>query len=88
MKIKKEIFIEQERSVTIRFASPPNERFCSSCQLASRFVTIDEAAVFGGISSRAIFHLVEAEMLHWIETQFGLLLVCLNSLGNYPLTVG
>ncbi|MDQ4121498.1 MAG: hypothetical protein M3209_08640 [Acidobacteriota bacterium] len=80
MKIKREIFTEQERSVTIRFPNQPTEQFCPVCQSASPFVTTDEAAIFCGMTSRAIFTLVEDKTLHSVETQLGLLLVCLNSL--------
>ena len=77
---KKEIYIERERSITIRFANRQSMRFCRSCQTDSRFVTVDEAAIMLRTTSREIFHRVEAAEIHSAETNEGLLLVCLASL--------
>lgn len=82
MKIKREFFVEKERTVTLRFADLSGERFCPVCGAPSRFVTTDEAAIIGGTSSRQIFRLVENECLHSRETRLGLLQVCLQSLSN------
>jgi hypothetical protein len=45
-------------------------------------VTLNEAARITGISERAIFRGVEASMIHFIESESGALLVCVNSLGS------
>lgn len=46
-------------------------------------VTVDGAAILIGVSSRAIFRLVESGDLHFAETPDKLLLICRNSLwGN------
>lgn len=44
-------------------------------------VTADEAAILAGVSPRAIYQLMEARKLHFIETPDRLVLICLNSLG-------
>ena len=43
-------------------------------------VTADEAAGLAGVSSRTIYRRVEAESLHFMETNEGRLLICTNSL--------
>ncbi|MDQ4122822.1 MAG: hypothetical protein M3209_15405 [Acidobacteriota bacterium] len=84
MKIKRKFFIEQERTTTIRFGSgSPFEQFCPLCSARSRFVTVDEAAIFCGTNSRMIFRLVENDRLHSQETPLGLLLVCFQSLSAF-----
>jgi hypothetical protein len=45
-------------------------------------VTADEAASQAGLSARAIYQLIEARALHFIETPDRLVFVCLNSLGK------
>ena len=77
---KREIYIERERSITIRFANGQSLRFCRSCQTDSRFVTVDEAAIMRRTTSREIFRRVETDQIHSAETNEGLLLVCLTSL--------
>jgi hypothetical protein len=39
----------------------------------------EEAAARAGVGLRAIYRLVEAHKLHFIETPEGLVLICLNS---------
>ena len=79
---KREIMIERERSVTIRFGNlgARAPQFCALCQTDSRFLTIDEAAITCGLSSLEVFRLVEDRKIHWIETRQGLTLICLASL--------
>lgn len=79
---KKELIIERERSVTIRFANALSERFCVACGGRMQFVTIDEAAVVRQTTARQIFRLVEADLVHFDETENGLLLICFASLSK------
>ena len=43
-------------------------------------VTVDEAVIAAGVSTRAIYQGVEDGKLHFTETLEGLLRICLNSL--------
>jgi DNA-binding transcriptional MerR regulator len=43
-------------------------------------LSIDDAAILAGVSSRTIFRWAEAGIVHSTETPEGLLLICLNSL--------
>ena len=80
---KREIFIERERTLTIRFADAPVRKFCGECRAESRFVTINEAAIAAQTTAREIFRRVENDRLHCAETAEGFLLVCLVSLQNF-----
>lgn len=53
---------------------------CPDCNARVEWVTVDEAALLAGVSSRTIFRQVEAEQLHFTEIASGLLFICLNSL--------
>lgn len=79
---RREINIERERSITIRFIKPQSLRFCPACQTDAPFVSVDEAAIARQTTSRHIFHLVEAGEIHSFESNEGLLLVCLASLAS------
>jgi hypothetical protein len=58
---------------------------CAECAARVEWVTVDEAALLAGVSSRMIFRRVEAEQLHFTEISSGLLFICLNSLGPIQL---
>lgn len=85
MKIKrrKEILVEHERNITIKFSSIAAEKFCQSCAAPSRFITTDEAALSCNTTSLTIFRLVETKKIHSLETTEGLLLICFASLLNF-----
>ncbi len=53
---------------------------CRECGGEAPLVTVEEATVLIGISSRAIYRLVEGGRLHFTETADGGVLVCLASL--------
>jgi len=55
---------------------------CVKCDARAEMVSVEDAAIVSGESSRTIFRLVEREQLHSLETSDGLLLVCLNSLSK------
>lgn len=86
MKITRKSELIIERSVTIRFggaaAEQRSERFCRECASDEQFVTVDEAAILRGTTSRRIFYSIEAEQIHSLETVDGLLVVCLASLAS------
>lgn len=79
---KRELIIERKRSVTIKFGNISGERFCAACGERAQFVTIDEAAIVRQSTARQIFQLVEADLIHFIETENGLLLICFASLSE------
>jgi hypothetical protein len=79
IKTRTEITLETDRLLVVssrkRFAA-----WCDSCQTNVEMTSVDEAALLGGITSRTLFHWVEAGQVHAGETANGLLLICLNSL--------
>jgi len=54
--------------------------WCFSCGDHVRPLTTDEAALQAHVTSLTIFHWVESDRLHYIESSDGLLLICPNSL--------
>jgi hypothetical protein len=77
---KTEITVETRRILAIKRRSRPALEWCPECGGQSEMVTPDEAAILRRVSSRAIYVAIEAEELHFIETQSGLILICLRSL--------
>jgi hypothetical protein len=54
--------------------------FCELCGTDGEFVTIDDAVLFSGLSTREIVWLVETKKIHFLETNRGHLFVCRQSL--------
>lgn len=55
------------------------EAWCNQCGEQRQMIHPGEAAARAGVSLRAIYRLVEAHKLHFIETPEGLVLICPNS---------
>ena len=43
-------------------------------------LTADEAAIMARVSTRVIYQWIEADEIHFAETDDGLILICINSL--------
>jgi predicted site-specific integrase-resolvase len=48
-------------------------------------ITLDEALVLAGVTSRIVHRWAEAGRIHYLETPSGCLLVCLDSLSKLAL---
>jgi hypothetical protein len=82
MKKKTKLTIETQRLLIIRGGSSYQCAKCEACGEVVRLITVDEAAMLAQVGSRAIYRLVEAEKIHFIETSEELLLICINSLNR------
>jgi hypothetical protein len=83
MKRKKmEIIIEREQVLVIRRLDAQQSRWCAECSGQAQMLSIDEAAALARLSARALYRRVEASQVHFMETEDGLLLICINSLLN------
>jgi hypothetical protein len=74
------ITVETERIVSINDRGPIEIAQCGLCRVPTIWVTPDSAAVIVGVTSRTIYRWVENQLVHYVETPTGLLLICLNSL--------
>ncbi len=54
--------------------------WCAACQCRVRLLSPEAAASVAGISTRAMYRLIEARRIHFTETDDGQLQVCLDSL--------
>lgn len=81
-KTKKIIEITSETSEFFIIRRPHTRvtAWCSECQRKVRLLTPEAAADGAGVSIRAIFRLIEAGRIHFIETDGGRVLVCFDSL--------
>lgn len=57
--------------------------FCQQCAADKEFVSLDDAVLFSGLSTRKILRLVEADNLHFLESSGGHLFVCRQSLNSF-----
>ena len=79
---RKQIVITAERSETyiIRQEQGASVRaWCADCAGEIECLTVEQVVTLTGLSARKVFRLVEAEGIHFRETDDGRLLVCPNS---------
>ncbi|HEY6242371.1 MAG TPA: hypothetical protein VIX17_00410 [Pyrinomonadaceae bacterium] len=79
MRTRTEITLEMDRTIVIGRGAL-NEHWCTACHQPQKMLTIDQAAVRAGVSSRTIFHWADAGQVHSVENAEGLLLICPNSI--------
>ena len=82
MKVRRtmKIGVETQRVVSLTRRVYALEAWCSQCGEQRQMIHPEEAASRAGVSLRAIYRLVEARQLHFIETPEGLVLICPNSI--------
>jgi hypothetical protein len=68
--------IEKHEVVLIRSSRKLKRVFCPECAEPVALVTPDEAVRISGISSRAIYRLIEEGRIHLAETPDGVALIC------------
>ena len=76
------VTVETERVFAARTSKAPPANWCERCGSEVRMLTPDEAAVLARTSVRVIYRRIEAERLHFVETDDGWILICLNSLSG------
>ena len=81
MKVRRtmKIGLETQRVVSLTKRVQTIEAWCSHCGKRREMICAEEAAARAGVSLRAIYRLVEAHELHFVETPEGLVLICPNS---------
>ena len=83
-----EITIETDRILVLSKHKVSIVSWCRECRQQIKMVTVDEAAIIGGVSPRAIYRSVEAQAVHFLERADGLLLICPKSLPTSDPTAG
>ncbi|HWP42833.1 MAG TPA: hypothetical protein VNO14_06340 [Blastocatellia bacterium] len=86
--MKRRIIIETEveRLIVIR-GHDSLVAWCGLCADQTVMIRPDHAARLCRITSRAIYRMVEAGLLHFIETTDGLIFICRNSLPLNPTVI-
>jgi len=80
MKKKATITVETERLLVISRSLQSVDRWCHKCRTNVKMIGIDEAATIAGVSQRRVFHLAEAGEIHFMETEAGRTMFCVDSL--------
>jgi hypothetical protein len=76
-----EITVEKHRVLTISTRRILALDWCAVCGMNVQMLTADDAARFARVTPRTIYQRAEAGQLHFKESQDGLLLICIRSLG-------
>ena len=76
-----EITIEIDEITLVNSSRTPSlQVWCPGCSAIVMLVSPERAAGVAGVTVRTINRWVEAEIVHFVETENGLLLLCVNSL--------
>ena len=83
MKTKRVVLVEVETErLTIRQTSETVQLACPFCAAEVLMASAERAALLSGHGLRWVINQLETNGLHYIETNEGLLYICLNSLLN------
>jgi hypothetical protein len=81
MKKRTEITIEMDEITLINIRRDDSARlWCPGCSATVAMVLPEQAAEIAGVTVRTINRWVETEKVHFMETDNGMLLLCVNSL--------
>ena len=82
----KQIVITAEKSETYIIRQEPRgsvRAWCGGCGEEIECLTVEHAVTLTGLSARKLFRLVEAEGIHFCETEAGQLFICPNSVASF-----
>lgn len=82
---RKQIVITAEKSETFIIRQEPRgvvHAWCGGCGEEIECLTVEQTVALTGLSARAVFRLVEAEGIHFSETDGGNLFICPNSVSS------
>lgn len=68
--------MEKREVVVIRSPGKLRRDFCPACSGPVALIAIDEAVKISGVSSRAIYRLIEEGLIHFAETEDGVAQIC------------
>ena len=74
------ITIEKHSQVFLRIRGQSQGLRCPACDEFAPLMTVEQAAVVLSVTQRAIFRLIEQDLVHFAETAKGELLICMDSL--------
>jgi hypothetical protein len=77
------ITVETERLLVIHRSKTSFDGWCGQCQAEVSLLGLEGAAALAGASQRAIFRWAEAGEIHFIETEDGKVMFCLNSISRH-----
>jgi len=72
--------VQKRELLVIKSSRKPGKTLCKECSEAVVLVTLDEAVKISGLSSRAIYRLIEEGRIHFDETAATVGLICPASL--------
>jgi len=85
IKRKTAVVVQTHQVTTVHLTRQSICAWCGACRAAVLMLTPDEAAAVALCTGRDIYRRVDAGELHYLETDDGALLICVNSLGGTTL---
>jgi hypothetical protein len=76
-----DIWVETKRRFFVHQTQSNEQLLCASC--AGQMITAEVSAALLGISRRLVYRLVEAEIVHFSETEAGVIFVCPDSFAHH-----
>ena len=74
------ITIESHQVMILRRSNDARMSWCERCGERVKMVTAEQAGIISGSTLRLVLRHVEANTVHFTETEDGRLFICLNSL--------
>lgn len=89
MKTKRTIELNIEHTSFVTRRSSPGAIFawCARCGAQVQLIRPEETTSYAGVSTRTIYRRIETGEIHFIESEQGSLLVCLDSLVRWQESV-
>lgn len=79
---KTEISIQQIKRRVVLLPETEVVLSCPNCETGENMIIAEQTASVSGFSRREIYRMVEESLLHFVETEEGILYICLKSLEN------
>ena len=75
--------VEKHEVLVIKGSRRLGRILCNECSGPVALVTLEEAAKISGLNSRAIYRLIEDGLVHFVESEVGIGLICPATLLNH-----
>jgi hypothetical protein len=61
---------------------------CLRCKKLAQWAVLEQTAILTGMGAHEVYQLLNARKIHFVETNEGFLLICLDSIGKNKSTSG
>jgi hypothetical protein len=79
-KVTREISVETTEAIFIRRSGNSTSAWCSECQMKTEMLSLEDAALAMGVTTRSVRSWIDSGRVHFSEGQPGIFRVCVRSL--------